>query len=76
LACLSVEQLLIRFGAAEKTLRSIETQPGFALQLLQLVASDGIPMNTRLAGALYFKNFIGRNWTVSSGWRRAAEAGY
>jgi hypothetical protein len=21
-------------------------------------------MNTRLAGALYFKNFIGRNWTV------------
>ncbi|KAI5820061.1 Cse1-domain-containing protein [Pyronema omphalodes] len=52
---------------AEKNLRSLENAPGFALQLLQLVASEAPQMSTRLAGALYFKNFIGRNWADEEG---------
>ncbi|KAI5803210.1 Cse1-domain-containing protein [Geopyxis carbonaria] len=52
---------------AESRLRSIEQQPGFSLSLLQLVASENYQLNTRLAGALYFKNFIGRNWTDEEG---------
>ncbi|KAF8538224.1 Cse1-domain-containing protein [Trichophaea hybrida] len=52
---------------AEKNLRTIENEPGFALKLLQLVASNSPQMHTRLAGALYFKNFISRNWTDEEG---------
>jgi exportin-2 (importin alpha re-exporter) len=35
--------------------------------LLQITASDSFPPNTRLASALFFKNFIKRNWTDEDG---------
>jgi len=37
------------------------------LLLLQITASATTPYNTRLASALYFKNFIKRNWTDPDG---------
>ncbi|KAI5806627.1 Cse1-domain-containing protein [Peziza echinospora] len=54
---------------AEQSLRSIEATPGFSLSLLQIVASDsqGPASNTRLAAALFFKNFIRRNWVDEEG---------
>jgi exportin-2 (importin alpha re-exporter) len=35
--------------------------------LLQITASDSFSPNTRLASALFFKNFIKRNWTDEDG---------
>jgi exportin-2 (importin alpha re-exporter) len=53
--------------AAEQSLKQEETKPGFSLALLQIVASDTFPQNARLASALFFKNFIRRNWTDEDG---------
>ncbi|ODV91468.1 hypothetical protein CANCADRAFT_71450 [Tortispora caseinolytica NRRL Y-17796] len=53
--------------AAEKSLRSFETQPGFATNLLQLVADTDVNMSVRLAASLFFKNFIRRSWTDDDG---------
>lgn len=53
--------------AAEQSLKAEETKPGFSLSLLQIVATDSFPQNTRLAGALFFKNFIRRNWVDEEG---------
>lgn len=52
---------------AELALRQREQQPGFAVCLLQIVASDQFQLTTRLASALFFKNFVKRTWTVSTG---------
>ncbi|KAK7204939.1 Cse1-domain-containing protein [Myxozyma melibiosi] len=52
---------------AEQSLRSVETQQGFSISLLKLVASDQFPASVRLAGSLYFKNFIRRKWTDEEG---------
>ncbi|OJJ43812.1 hypothetical protein ASPZODRAFT_73605 [Penicilliopsis zonata CBS 506.65] len=52
---------------AEAALRSQEANPGFSLQLLQITASTAYPIQTRLASALFFKNFIKRNWTDEDG---------
>ncbi|KAI5281022.1 importin-alpha export receptor, partial [Ascosphaera aggregata] len=52
---------------AEAALRAEEQKPGFSLQLLQITASTSSPYNTRLASALFFKNFIKRNWTDEDG---------
>ncbi|KAL9106794.1 MAG: hypothetical protein Q9227_008216 [Pyrenula ochraceoflavens] len=52
---------------AELSIRSEESKPGFALLLLQITASESFPYNTRLASALFFKNFISRNWTDENG---------
>ncbi|KAK4986391.1 importin-alpha export receptor [Elasticomyces elasticus] len=52
---------------AEQAIKAQESQPGFSLALLQIVASDANPFTTRLASALYFKNFIKRNWTDEDG---------
>lgn len=51
--------------AAEAALREREAQPGFSILLLHVVASETLDQGLRLAAALYFKNFIKRNWTVS-----------
>lgn len=48
-------------------MRAEEKKPGFSLQLLQITATDSYPYNTRLASALFFKNFIKRNWTDEDG---------
>lgn len=59
---------------AEQTLRSAESQPGFAISLLHVVANASLPLPTRLAGALFFKNFIRRKWTDVDGNYKLAEA--
>ena len=51
----------------ETALRQQENKPGFSLVLLHLTASNNYPYNTRLASALFFKNFIKRNWTDEDG---------
>jgi exportin-2 (importin alpha re-exporter) len=48
---------------AEAALKVEETKPGFSLLLLNIVANEALPLNTRLSGALCFKNFIKFNWT-------------
>lgn len=52
---------------AEKSLKSLENQDGFGLTLLHVVASSNLPNPTRLAGALFFKNFIRRKWIDEDG---------
>ncbi|KAK4630943.1 Importin alpha re-exporter [Fulvia fulva] len=52
---------------AEQSLKSAEAKPGFSLALLQIVAAESFPINTRLASALFFKNFVRRNWTNEDG---------
>ncbi|KAF2229374.1 Cse1-domain-containing protein [Viridothelium virens] len=52
---------------AEVALRQAERQPKFSITLLQVVASDSHPQTTRLASALFFKNFVRRNWTDAEG---------
>ena len=47
---------------AELELQSNEKQPGFSLILLQTVASPSLETTTRLAAALFFKNFLRRSW--------------
>ena len=41
-------------------------KPGFSLLLLQIAATDTYPQS-RLASALYFKNFISRHWVDEDG---------
>ncbi|KAK5947920.1 importin-alpha export receptor [Knufia fluminis] len=52
---------------AEAQIKAEEQRPGFALLLLQITASDSYPSQTRLASALFFKNFVKRNWTDVEG---------
>lgn len=52
---------------AEQAIKQEEAKPAFSLALLQIVASDSYPTTTRLASALFFKNFIKRNWTDEDG---------
>ncbi|KAK1024994.1 importin-alpha export receptor, partial [Friedmanniomyces endolithicus] len=52
---------------AEQSLKAEEVKPAFSLALLQIVATETLPQTTRLAGALFFKNFIRRNWTDEEG---------
>lgn len=52
---------------AEAALKLEEAKPGFSLLLLNIVASESLPLNTRLSGALCFKNFIKFNWVGEEG---------
>ncbi|KAL8897734.1 MAG: hypothetical protein Q9192_002435 [Flavoplaca navasiana] len=52
---------------AETVLLREQKKPGFTLLLLRIVASDTYGSTARLASALYFKNFIRRNWTDENG---------
>lgn len=52
---------------AEAFLKTIETHPEFAINLLHVVASPNINSSVRLAGALYFKNLVKRKWTNEDG---------
>ncbi len=52
---------------AEATLKESESLPQFCLLLLQIVSSDKYDGTLRLSSALYFKNFIKRNWTNATG---------
>lgn len=52
---------------AELSLKSIESQPGFSVNLLHVIASTNLSNQTRLAGALFFKNLIRRKWINEDG---------
>lgn len=58
--------------SAESGLRALESHRGFAIDLLQVVASNGFPISTRLAGALFFKNFIKRSYIDEDGMYKMA----
>lgn len=53
-------------AAAEDNLLKVENtgQPQFAVVLLKVVASDSFSMPVRKSGALFFKNFIKRQWVL------------
>lgn len=53
--------------AAESSLKQEEEKPNFSLALLQIVDNESFPLNTRLASALFFKNFIKRSWADEDG---------
>ena len=64
--CEVVLELKLTSIPAEAALKETETQPGFSLVLLQIAATDSYPQ-ARLASALFFKNFIRRNWVDEDG---------
>ena len=49
---------------AENALKQEATKPQYSLTLLNIVSSDSLPVNTRLAASLAFKNFIRSNYVV------------
>lgn len=49
---------------AEDAILKAEAKPAFSVSLLQIVATEAYGPTARLASALYFKNYIKRNWTV------------
>ncbi|CAR24640.1 importin-alpha export receptor [Lachancea thermotolerans CBS 6340] len=53
--------------SAEANLKAVENQPGFVLTLMHVVASRNLPAATRLAGSLFFKNFVKRKWIDENG---------
>ncbi|CAO3625530.1 unnamed protein product [Cunninghamella echinulata] len=48
--------------SAEKHLVQIEIQPGFPVALIQLIGYQTAEQTIRFTGAVYFKNYIKRNW--------------
>jgi len=50
--------------SSEQQLRSAEVQPGFGLMLLELLRGGSVEESARQAGAIYFKNYIRRQWSV------------
>ena len=58
-------RLCVAHGVAgESYLRKFETQPGFPVLLLQLVGS-GADAAVCVSGAVFFKNYVKRNWAKS-----------
>ncbi|CAK7563752.1 MAG: importin-alpha export receptor [Sporothrix epigloea] len=52
---------------AEAALRQEEKKPQFCLCLLQIASSESLPLKTRLAAALCFKNYIRLNYVDEEG---------
>ncbi|KAG0677522.1 importin-alpha export receptor [Pichia californica] len=52
---------------AEGILKGFESQVGFPITLLHVVANSNTPISVRLAGALYFKNLVKRKWIDENG---------
>ncbi|TDZ19510.1 Importin alpha re-exporter [Colletotrichum sidae] len=52
---------------AEAALKEEQTKPQYSLNLLNIVASDSLPLKTRLAAALAFKNHIRSNYVDVDG---------
>ncbi|GKT84555.1 chromosome segregation protein [Colletotrichum tofieldiae] len=52
---------------AEQALKIEQGKPQYSLHLLNIVASEPLPLKTRLAAALAFKNFIRSNWVDADG---------
>jgi len=53
--------------AATAAIKDISKQPGFCIALLQLIENSKGDPGTRLASATYFKNFLKKHWSASSG---------
>lgn len=51
---------------AEHTLGQAEVQPGFPLALVRLIGDANVDQTLRFTGAVYFKNYIKRNWVPVS----------
>ncbi len=49
---------------AEASLKNVERTAGFPVLLLKLVSMETAGSEVRLAGALFFKNFVKRHWVV------------
>lgn len=47
---------------AERVLEQYERNVGFAMSVFRLVADTSVPIQTRLAGSIYFKNWAKRSW--------------
>lgn len=52
---------------ATEQLRQSEMRPGFCLMILELLRDGSVDGGARQAGAIYFKNFVRKMWTVESG---------
>ncbi|KAG5454542.1 Exportin-2 [Clonorchis sinensis] len=52
---------------AEVYLKSVEGQPSYSLCLLGIVLNESLPMPTRLAAAITFKNFVKGYWKADLG---------
>lgn len=45
----------------------MEVQQGFPILLLKVISDDSVDQTVRMAGAVYFKNYVKRHWVrVSS----------
>ena len=53
---------------AETALKAEQAKPQYSLALLNIVASEALPLKSRLAAALAFKNFIRNNYVVRQGY--------
>jgi exportin-2 (importin alpha re-exporter) len=65
---------LLTVSTAENALKQEEKKPNFSLILLQIVNSEPLPLKTRLAAALCFKNFIRLNYVNEDGQYKLPEA--
>ncbi|KAJ3016354.1 Exportin-2 [Thoreauomyces humboldtii] len=52
---------------AEEALATVAPQPNFPLVLLQLVQNPATDQTIRVAGSIYFKNYIKKNWEPKEG---------
>lgn len=63
-----------RRNAATEWLKSRETVPGFLVCLLQLTSDNALPLDVRLAAAIYFKNRIMTAWVPDTDADKIPEA--
>ena len=52
--------------SAESHLKELSKVPGFLGACLDIIASDEVPPNIRMAASLYFKNKISYGWNAST----------
>eukprot|EP00919_Chromeraceae_sp_WS-2016_P068864 GHVR01162958.1.p1 GENE.GHVR01162958.1~~GHVR01162958.1.p1 ORF type:complete len:484 (+),score=124.43 GHVR01162958.1:68-1519(+) len=65
LACLldcSVSQNHAEVIEAQQRLKALEARPGFAVDLLAVLQQENVSLQSRQAGAIYFKNFVKQRW--------------
>jgi len=62
---LGLDPLSVELIAAESRLKNeASSQTDFLVSLLNLIATAGVALPIRQAGALFFKNFVRQNWKV------------
>lgn len=59
-----VNIIFITLLLAEKFLEGVEVNQNYPVLLLHLVHTSDVEMTIRVAGAIAFKNYIKRNWSV------------